>query len=72
MATAACRSDGYLLLAALALLEVHPALLPLLCLGIQLGKALLAFPAFLQLPLLAFALVIILVSDLHELHSKIT
>ena len=60
----------YLLFAALPLLEVHPARLSLLGLGIQLGKPLLTLPALLQLLLFRLGLVIILVCDLHVLHKQ--
>lgn len=60
---------NHLFLAALAFLEVHPTLLSLLSLGIQLCKSLLTLPPFLELFLLVFALVIILVCDLHKLHE---
>ncbi len=59
----------HLLFAALALHEVHPALLSLVRLSIQLCKPLLTLPALLKLLLLRFGFVIILVCDLHELHK---
>lgn len=55
--------------AALAFLEVHPALLPLLCLCILLGKALIALPTLLQLALHYLALPVVLVCDFHILHD---
>ena len=60
----------HLFLTAFAFLEVHPALLPLLGLCILLGKALIALPTLLQLALFGFALLIILVGDLHILHRQ--
>ncbi len=67
---ATASADGYLLFAALALFEVHPALLSFLRLSIQLGEPLLALPTLLKLLLLGLGLVIVLVCDLHVLHHQ--
>ncbi len=67
---ATASADQYLLFAALALFEVHPALLSFLRLSIKLGKPLLALPTLLELLLLGLGLVIILVCYLHVLHHQ--